>query len=205
MTNFPTLQTTSAGPEWAKLKIGLRWLGFVPETYPHCLRCRSYRFSSVRLKIVSIEFWRLLRHRTPLEQSSHCLGYSFYNFLSVRMKNVSVEFWRLFPARLPPKTVKLKIGPEWLGFALKTYPPCLGCNSYISCLYGWKIFWSNFDDFFERKMFSAGKVKNRDQMTWFCTRNIPTRFRVQFLSFPISTVEQCFSWILTTFPGRTPS
>jgi len=27
-------------------------------------------------------------------------------------------------------------------------------------------------------------------MTWFCTQNIPTVFRVQFLSFPDSTAEK---------------
>jgi len=47
----------------------------------------------------------------------------------------------------------------------------------------------------------AEKVENRAQMTWFCTRNIPTLFGVQFSVFPISTAEKCFSRILMTFPG----
>jgi len=45
----------------------------------------------------------------------------------------------------------------------------------------------------------TGKVENRVRITWFCTRNIPTWVRVQFLSFLASTAEKCFSWILTTF------
>jgi len=38
-------------------------------------------------------------------------------------------------------------------------------------------------------------------MTWFCTRNIPILFRVQFLSFALSTTEKCKGRILTTFLG----
>jgi len=37
-------------------------------------------------------------------------------------------------------------------------------------------------------------------MTQFCTWNIPTLFRKQFLSFLISTAEKCFRRILTNFP-----
>jgi len=47
----------------------------------------------------------------------------------------------------------------------------------------------------------AGKVKNRARITRFYTRNIPTLFRVQFLSFPISMAKKCFDRILTTFPA----
>jgi len=38
-------------------------------------------------------------------------------------------------------------------------------------------------------------------MTQFCTRNIPTLFGVQFLSFSISKPEKCFGQIWTAFPG----
>jgi len=61
----------SAVPKLEKLKTGPRWLGFVPETYTHSLRCSFYRFSSNRLKIVSNEFWRLLRDQTPPEQAPY--------------------------------------------------------------------------------------------------------------------------------------
>jgi len=46
----------------------------------------------------------------------------------------------------------------------------------------------------------AGKVENRARKTSFCTRNIPTTFGVQFLSFPVITAKKCFSQVLRTFP-----
>jgi len=45
------------------------------------------------------------------------------------------------------------------------------------------------------------QVENWVLMTRFGTRYIPTQFVLQFLSFPISTVEKCFCRILTTFVG----
>jgi len=36
-----------------------------PETYPHSLWSNFYRFLSVRLENVSVEFWRLFRARAP--------------------------------------------------------------------------------------------------------------------------------------------
>jgi len=47
----------------------------------------------------------------------------------------------------------------------------------------------------------GGKVKNRARMTWFCTRIIPTRFRVQLLSFLVDTAKRTFGQILATFSG----
>ena len=66
-TIFSGQCTTRANPEKAKLITGLRWPGFAPETYPHCLGCNSYRLSLVLLKIVLVEFRRLFRDRSPLE------------------------------------------------------------------------------------------------------------------------------------------
>jgi len=64
---------------------------------------------------------------------------------------------------------------------------------------------SNFDEFFgsgnHRNWPRAGKFENQARMTLFCNRNIPTMFGVQFLSFPVSTMEKYFIRILTTFPG----
>jgi len=42
-------------------KFGPGWLGFAPYTYVHFLGCNFYRFPSVRLNNVSVEFWRLFR------------------------------------------------------------------------------------------------------------------------------------------------
>jgi len=60
------------------------------------------------------------------------------------------------------------------------------------------MFRSNFDDFSGRGTTGAGKVQNGAHMTRFSARNSPTLFGVQFLSFPVSTVDKCFGWILTT-------
>jgi len=67
------------------------------------------------------------------------------------------------------------------------------------------IFLPNFDDFsmsgHHRNRLGADKVENRAQITSFCTKNIPTMLRVQFLSFPINTAIKYFGQILMTFPG----
>jgi len=52
------------------------------------------------------------------------------------------------------------------------------------------MFRSNFDDFSEPGTTGVAKVENRAQMTTFGTRNIPTQFVVQFLSFLVRTVEK---------------
>jgi len=71
------------------------------------------------------------------------------------------------------------------------------------------MFRSNFDDFsgpgYHQSKPGEGKVDNRAQMTRFCNRNIPRQFRVQFLSFVISVVENCFGRVLTTFSGPSPT
>jgi len=75
----------------------------------------------------------------------------------------------------------------------------------VSCHYSWKMFYSNFDDFFgsghHRNRPWLGKFENRARMNLFCTRNIPTMFGVQFLSFPTSTAKKYFGQILMTFQG----
>jgi len=112
LMTFPGLGTTRAGPQKAKLIIGPEWPGFAPETYPHCLGCSSYRLSSLLLKTVLVEFWRLFRARALLEQLKrkigpgwlsftpetypHNLWCSSYRFQSVQLKHVSAEFWRVF-------------------------------------------------------------------------------------------------------------
>jgi len=47
----------------------------------------------------------------------------------------------------------------------------------------------------------VGQPKNRAQMNRTCTRNIPTLFGVQFLSFLVNTTEKCFCQILIAFSG----
>jgi len=67
------------------------------------------------------------------------------------------------------------------------------------------MFQSNFDDSslsrHHRNRPGVGEVENRARMTPFCTWNIPTMIRVQFLPFSISTTEKCFSRVLMTFSG----
>ena len=79
----------------------------------------------------------------------HTYNFNFYHFSSIRLKNVSAELWRLF------------------GY---------GHNQ-------------------------SRKSWKRAHMTRFSARNLPTLFRVQFLSFRIDRAKECLGWILTTFPG----
>jgi len=46
-----------------------RWLGFASKTYPHILWFNSYRFLSVSMKKVLVEFWRLFRAQAWPEQA----------------------------------------------------------------------------------------------------------------------------------------
>ena len=139
------------------------------------------------------------------ETYPQCLGCISYHFPSVRPKNILIKFWRLFWALKAPEQQKMKIRHRWLGFTSETYPHCLGAVLIVSSQYGWKMFQSNFDNFsgigLHRNRLGEGEVENRARMTPFCTRNIPTMFGVQFLSFPVSTAEKYFGQILTTFSG----
>jgi len=66
------------------------------------------------------------------------------------------------------------------------------------------MFRSSLDEFSGTGTNGAGKVENRAHMTRFSARNLPTLFGVQFLLFPVSTVDKCFGWDLTTFRVRAP-
>jgi len=122
----------------------------------------SYYFLAVRLKNVSVEFWRLFRTRDLLGLAKlkidprwlgsaaktywHFSRYNSYRFPSVRLKNVLVEFWRLFRARALPVQSKLKMGSTWLHLAPETYSVC-SAVLIVSCQYGWKMFRLNINDF----------------------------------------------------------
>jgi len=67
--------------------------------------------------------------RLSPETYPHFLGGNSYCFPLFQQKNVSVEFLTTF-LRVLPEHAKLKIGPEWLGFAPETYPHYLGYSSY---------------------------------------------------------------------------
>ena len=81
------------------------------------------------------------------------------------------------------------------------------CQSYCFSSTDWKMFLTNFDDFFWPRHHSsrpeAGKAENRAWMTWFCTWKTPTLFVVQFVLFAGSTAEKCFGWFLMTFSGSS--
>jgi len=59
----------------------------------------------------------------------------------------------------------------------------------------------NFTTFSGPEHNGEGKVENGVQINRLSARNVPTLFRVQFLSFPVSTTKKCFDRILTTFSG----
>jgi len=61
------------------------------------------------------------------------------------------------------------------------------------------MFRSNFYDFSDPGTTDVAIVENRAKMTTLGTKNIPTQFVVQFLSFPVSTVQKLFGQILTNF------
>jgi len=64
----------------------------------------------------------------------------------------------------------------------QTYTIC-SAVSIAFCQYGWKIIRWCFAEFSGLGTTEAGKVENRARITPFCTRNIPTIFMMQFLSF----------------------
>jgi len=146
LTTFPGLGTTRAAPQKAKLITRPEWPGFAPETYPHCLGCSSYRLSSLLLKTVLVEFWRLFRARALLEQLKrkigprwlsftpetypHSLWCSSYRFQSVQLKHVSAEFWWVFKPVYHNSWQSWKYGPEDSILHPKHTNTLLGCNSY---------------------------------------------------------------------------
>jgi len=161
-SNFDYFSGPRAPQAQPKLKTGPRWLRLPPETYPHFLGCNSHRFPSV---------W---------------------------LKNVSVEFWQHFRDRALPALPKLKTRPHQYGWNIPTLFGVQFLSFPISMAK--KCFGRILTTFLRPSTTGATKVENRTKMTTFGTRNIPTHFVVQFLSFPISTVQKCFGRILTTFP-----
>ena len=113
------------------------------------------------------------------------MGCNSYRFASVQLNHVSVEFWQLFRARAPLELVKLKTGPGWLSFAPETYQHSLWCNLYRFQLVQLKKVSIILTTFPGSDTTEVVKVKNQARKTWFCTRNIPTLFGMQFLSFPV--------------------
>jgi len=118
---------------------------FAPETYLHCLGCSSYRLSSMLLKTVLVEFWRLFRARAPLE---HVSGKSVSND-SVCFRNIPTYFvviFILYPVRKIDKCFgrilttfpvlgttaagKVKNLARRTRFCTRNIPTLLGCNSY---------------------------------------------------------------------------
>jgi len=127
-------------------------------------------------------------------------------FLSFLVNKIDKYFSRILATFLGPNTTgtgleqaKLKTGPGWLRFPPQTYLQCLGCIFYRF------LFWSNFDDYFGHGHHwsrpGAGKLEIRARINRFCTRNIPTLFEVQLISFLVRTAEKYFGRILTTFLG----
>jgi len=83
-------------------------------------------------------------------------------------------------------SILTQFGVQFLSFPISTVEKCFGrILTTFPCLGTIKV----------------GKVKIRARLIWFCTRNLPTLFGTQFLSFLISTTKKCFARILTTFPG----
>jgi len=71
------------------------------------------------------------------------------------------------------------------------------------------MFRSNFDDFVRsghhQNRPRVGEFENRARMTPICNWNILRMFKMQFLSFSVSTAEKYFVQILTTFPAPKSS
>jgi len=119
---------------------------------------------SVRLKNVSVEFWRPFGpedHRSSQSWKSslddsvltaevypNYLGCISCRFLFVRVETVSDKFLRLFRARARPEHEKLKPGPRLLGLAPETYLHLLGAILIISHQYCKEMLHSNFKNFF---------------------------------------------------------
>jgi len=86
-----------APPEQEKLKTGPIWLGLALETYQHFLGYNSYRFPSVRLKNVWVEFWRLSRARAPPEQVNLKIGPGWLGFGTRNIPTVFGTYVLSFP------------------------------------------------------------------------------------------------------------
>jgi len=204
--DFSGLGTTRVGPEQPRLITGPGWPGLV---------CSSYCLSSVLLKTILVEFWRLFRPRAPLEQVKlkTWLGWLSFDpkhnhivcgavlivFDEYNWKKFRSNFVDFYRPEYHKSSQSSKSGPD--GSVLQPrHTHFLGAILIIALHNGRKMLRLNFDDFSGLGTTGAGKVENWDQMTRCSARNIPTRFWVQFLLFPIIMTKQCFGRILTTFP-----
>ena len=130
--------------EQANLMTRYGWIDFAPETYPQFLGCSSYRFPSLGLKNISVDFWRLpgtestrarkVEKRAQMTilqpKHTHTVWVRFLSFFVNTADKCLSQILTTFPGldttRAGLEQTKLKTGPEWLYFAPKTQPQCLG-------------------------------------------------------------------------------
>ena len=225
LMTFPGPDTTGTGMEQAKLKTGLEWLHFAPETYPECLGCSSYCFPSVHLKNITVEFWWLFRVWSPPEQAwskqnlkigpgwlrfatrtyPKCLRCSSCRFPSLRQKNISVQFSRLLRVEKAQEQEKLKTGRRWLCFASESYSHCLGCNSYRFLSVRLKNVLIEFDDFsrsrHHRNRPRAGKLKIGPGWLRFAPETYPRCLGSSSYRFPLVRQKNIFRKTFDDFSG----
>jgi len=130
-------------------------------------------------------------------------GLQFLSSVVSVAKNCFGRVLTTFSGLSPTRTGKAESRVRKTRFAPETYPHNLWWYSYrfqsvqltnVSAEF-WRLFHGTT---------IVGQVENLVRKTRFCTRNIPTLFGVQFLSFHVSTVEKCFGRVLTTFPVWAP-
>jgi len=190
--------------------MGSRWLRLALETYPDSFWCNFYRFPSVRLKNVSVEFLPTFPGpgTTGADKVENRLGFApeTYPIIQHTVLIVSNQYgWKMFPSNFDHFSKSVVENRVWrTRFSAWNIPTLLGTNSYRFPSVQKKNVDRILTIFSGPGTTSAAKVENAAQITTFGTRNIHIQFVVQFLSLPISTVEKCLGRILTTFWARAP-
>jgi len=222
LTTYPGPESTRSGN--AQNRARMTW--FCTRNLPTLFGVHFLSFPVSTAENVLVEFWWLLWVWTPPVQAWSKQSWKpGPNDFVLHLKHihnvwgavliVSPQYgWELFQSnfddffgpRKQHSRKSWKPGTNDLVLHSKHTHIVWGVVFNVSRQYSWKMFQSNFDNFFgfghDRNWPGGGKVENWARLTPFCTRNILTMLGVQFLSFPISTAEKCFRRILMTFLSR---
>jgi len=182
-----------------KLKTGPTSLGLAPETYPHFLGCNSYRFPSVQLKYVSVEFWPLFRDRGSRKSRELDLDDSVlhpkqtHTFLDAILIVSRQYGWKMFQSNFDDfsglgttgEKGKVENGAYITWFSDRNIPTLFGVQFLSFPISTAKKWFSRILTTFPFPgTTGAGKVENRARMTRFCTRKYPYFLGYNFYHFP---------------------
>jgi len=182
-----------SGHHWIRLERGkfenwARMTRFCTRNIPTLFMVQFLLFPVTTAEKLMVEFWRLFWVWTLSKQAR------------------SWQSWKPCPdtTERGPQQVNLEIGTGSLWSAFETYSQSLQCSSYRLSSVWLKNVLVKFWRLFRPDTIGVGQSRQRWKSGLSDSSLHPIHTHtgwVQFLLFPINTIEKCFGRVLTTFPG----